>query len=388
MAENEHGNDHHGEDHAHEGEHHGDSHGDYAHHDLGLGRKIEHPPEMPHLIQVLWYQEQYALRKEYVENEMITPEEAEHAYIEKWLTKDKETGEWKEVEGESPTPLQVLHAGTLKEKLPLIGYAPWENHAYLLLVIILLVSFLGWLTAPFRADKRKAMRNPCRRHMTIEMIVGAFDDFTKGVLGPENGRKYLPFIATLFCVILFSNLMGMIPLLRAPSASILITFSFALCTFIVVQGTAWTRLGPLTYIHHLMGSPKDAIGWVLSPLFLVLEIISDFLAKPGSLALRLFGNILGKDILFGVFMILGIQLVGQILPPAGNYFGVPLTIPFYLLGLLLATIQALVFSLLSCIYIMLVLPHDHDHHDDHGDHGHEHPEKSFSPGEVHEKVPG
>ncbi|MCC5875636.1 MAG: hypothetical protein JJU11_05395, partial [Candidatus Sumerlaeia bacterium] len=48
----------------------------------------------------------------------------------------------------------------------------------------------------------------------------------------------------------------------------------------------------------------------------------------------------------------------------GNVIGLPLTIPFYFLGLLLSTIQALVFSLLSVIYIMLVLPHDHDHHEE------------------------
>src|SRR5690606_24744318 len=114
------------------------------------------------------------------------------------------------------------------------------------------------------------------------------------------------------------------------------------------------------------GSPKDAIGWFLSPLFLVLEMISDFLAKPLSLSLRLMGNILGKDILLGAFLGMGISLVGVISPELSGYFGIPLTIPFYFLGLLLSTIQALVFSLLTMIYITMVLPHDHDHaHADH-----------------------
>jgi F-type H+-transporting ATPase subunit a len=229
------------------------------------------------------------------------------------------------------------------------------------------------------------MRRPTRWQMLIEMVVGGFEGFCRGVLGDKHGRTYMPFIGTLFCLILISNLLGLIPLMRAPTASIVITFSLALCTFIVVQSTAWLKLGPLTYIHHLMGSPRDFLGWALSPLFLVLEVISDFVAKPMSLALRLFGNIFGKDILLGAFMVMGIQLVGVMAGPLGDYIGVPLTVPFYFLGLLLSAIQALVFALLSMIYIMLVLPHDHDHDHEHDhaeghDHGH-HRE------EVHEAVP-
>jgi F-type H+-transporting ATPase subunit a len=84
------------------------------------------------------------------------------------------------------------------------------------------------------------------------------------------------------------------------------------------------------------------------------------------------GNILGKDILLGAFLGMGISLTAL----AGiDFVGLPLTYPFYFLGLLLSTIQALVFSLLTMIYIMMVLPHDHDHDHDHGhedDHGHGH----------------
>jgi F-type H+-transporting ATPase subunit a len=242
-------------------------------------------------------------------------------------------------------------------------------------------------TAGVRGDRRKALRSPSRPQMVAEMITGAFDDFCKGVLGEQNGRFYMPFIATLFMLILTLNLMGLVPAMKASTSNIIITFSLALCSFIVVQATAWIRLGPLTYLHHLAGSPKDAIGWGLSPLFLILECISDFIAKPASLSLRLMGNILGKDILLGAFLGMGLGLTGLV---GITQFGVPLTYPFYFLGLLLSTIQALVFSLLTMIYIMMVLPHDHDHHDDHGhghaDHGHgHHGHEEKKP--VHEAIP-
>lgn len=326
------------------------------------GRYISHPPEPPHLI-MMWYK---AEQKQLIDAYKLEHPGTSPKAVESWVEKDEE-GNWVTVEGQSPSAAQFLHAGTLKKELPLVGYAPWENHFYLGIACLVLLGIFLVATSPIRRSPQKAMRAPGRFQMFAEMVGGAFDSFCKGLLGETNGRKYMPYIATLFCLILICNFMGMIPTMRAPSASIIITMSFALCTFIVVQITAWTRLGPLTYIHHLMGSPKDVIGWVLSPLFLLLEIISDFIAKPLSLALRLFGNIFGKDILLGAFLGMGILLMGAMAEPVAAVIGIPLTIPFYFLGLLLSTIQALVFSLLSTIYIMLVLPHDHDEHEHHGE---------------------
>ena len=367
-----------------------------GHHGPEAGRYISHPPEPPHFIQMLYKGEQKKLKAEYkAEHPEVAaffkehPDAESHFAVEKWVKKNHETGEWERVEGEQPTALQVLHAGTLQKPLPLIGYAPWENHVFFGIGAVVLIAIFVVLTAGVRGDRRKAMREPSRLQALGEMIVGGFDDFCKGVLGEQNGRFYMPFIGTLFSLILVLNLMGLVPGMKASTSSIVITFSLALCSFIVVQATAWIRLGPLTYLHHLAGSPKDAVGWALAPLFLVLEGISDFVAKPLSLALRLMGNILGKDILLGAFLGMGISLTALV---GVNQVGVPLTYPFYFLGLLLSTIQALVFSLLTMIYIMMVLPHDHDHdhdhdhghgHDDHG-HGHDHhaPAKP-----VHERVP-
>jgi len=103
-------------------------------------------------------------------------------------------------------------------------------------------------------------------------------------------------------------------------------------------------------------------------LFLVIEGMSDFLIKPLSLSLRLMGNILGKDILLGSFLLMGISLMAVIAPGADRFVGLPLSLPFYFLAILLSTIQALIFALLTTIYILLVLPHDHDHHEE----AHEH----------------
>jgi len=81
------------------------------------------------------------------------------------------------------------------------------------------------------------------------------------------------------------------------------------------------------------------------------------LAKPFSLALRLFGNITGEDILIAAFVSLGIMFMGLFHSP----IGFPFQIPFILLAMLTSTIQALVFTMLSTIYFFMVLPHEEHH---------------------------
>ena len=123
-----------------------------------------------------------------------------------------------------------------------------------------------------------------------------------------------------------------------------------------MQYTGLRRLGPVKFFLHLAGDPKDVVGWCLVPLMLPLHIIGEF-AKPVSLSLRLFGNILGEDVLIGVFAGMGVALLAFAKLP----IGIPLHLPFIMLALLMSTVQALVFTLLSTTYIMQVLPHDeHD----------------------------
>jgi len=314
-----------------------------------MGRTVSHPPEPPHLIQ-LWFASDYDRLKNEGKNPYGDP--VDDGTFSHGLTLP-----------------QILHVGRLDKPVPLIGYAPWENHAYFGLGCFVLIAVAFMLTRGIRRPLREAMRKPTRAQVAVESLVDAFDNFVRGILGDKNGRLYLPFVGTLFLLILILNVMGIIPTMRAPTAYILVTASLALCTLMVVQFTAWVRLGPLTYLHHLAGSPQTAIQWMLSPLFLLLEMMSDFVIKPLSLSLRLMGNILGKDILLGSFLFMGIAIVGLFSVEASNYVGLPLSLPFYFLALLLSTIQALIFALLTTIYILLVLPHDHDHHgDDHAHH--------------------
>jgi len=98
------------------------------------------------------------------------------------------------------------------------------------------------------------------------------------------------------------------------------------------------------------------MGWMMVPLLLPIHIITE-IAKPFTLAVRLFGNITGEDVLVAAFAGLGIGMLAFMHSPVG----VPLNVPFIFLGILLSTIQALVFAMLSTIYFLLMLPHEEAH---------------------------
>ena len=145
--------------------------------------------------------------------------------------------------------------------------------------------------------------------------------------------------------------------MKSPSSSLNTTVALAICVFLYVQFTGIKNLGIIGYLNHLAGNPRDFITWALVPINLPIHIIGE-LAKPMSLSLRLFGNITGEDILIAVFVSLGVMALSFLNLPVG----LPLQVPFIFLALLTGTIQALVFTLLSTIYFLLMFPHEEEKH--------------------------
>ena len=214
---------------------------------------------------------------------------------------------------------------------------------------------LFMISVAFITYRRRQMI-PGRLQNLVEMIVEGLYNLIESVMGKKEARKFTPFLGTLFIYIWFMNLLGLIPLFKSSTSSINTTAALALMVFLYVQYTGMKRLGVWGYFHHLMGSPSDAVTWALAPINLPIHIVGE-LAKPFSLALRLFGNITGEDILIAAFVSLGIMFMGIF----GSPIGFPFQIPFILLALLTSTIQALVFTMLSTIYFFMMLPHEEHH---------------------------
>ncbi len=220
-----------------------------------------------------------------------------------------------------------------------------------LLVALLIGSYF------FGVSRRLDERNPTRNQIFAEIIVGGLYDLFEQVLG-NAARRFTPYLGTLFIFILCNNLMGMVPLGHASTSSFTnTTIGLGLCTFLYVQYVGIRENGIGGYLYHFAGQPKTVIEWVFAVMIFPLEVLGE-LIKPLSLSLRLFGNIFGEDTLIAVMVLLGSSIVFSLTKIPGIP-GIPLQFPFYLLGMLASTVQALVFTLLSTIYIALMLPHGH-----------------------------
>jgi F-type H+-transporting ATPase subunit a len=178
----------------------------------------------------------------------------------------------------------------------------------------------------------------------LETVVGALEDFVVDIMGPE-GRHYLPLIGSLFLFILVCNLQGLVPGFDSPTANINTTLALALVAFGATHYIGLRRHG-IGYIKHFMGPM-----WALAPLMFPIELISH-LARVMSLTFRLFGNMVAKHKL-----LLVLALLAPYIAP----------VPILGLGLLVAFVQAGVFTLLTMLYLSgsieaAHLGGEHEHH--------------------------
>ena len=250
--------------------------------------------------------------------------------------------------GEHAGPPELPNVITL-----LFGHESWAAHWMNVIFAMVVALFLSFLA--LQAYRHREMI-PGPFQNGVEWVVESLDNFFFNILG-KDCRSYLPFLGTLFVYIFAMNIFALFPGMMSPPGGpygINTTLALAICVFVYVQYTGLRRLGLVGYLDHFAGQPRNVIGWILVPLNLPIHIIGE-LAKPMSLSLRLFGNITGEDVLLAVFVGLGISALGFLHSPVG----LPLHLPFIFLALLVSLIQALVFTLLSSIYFLMMLPH-HD----------------------------
>jgi F-type H+-transporting ATPase subunit a len=272
-----------------------------------------------------------------------------------------ETGGHEEKKEASYHILNFVHL--LTEKM---GHTPFSDFLHRFENVIFGVIVIGILTAIFYFASRRQQPVPGRLQAACEAIVEGLNGFVCGILGPQ-GKKYTPFLGTVFLYIWTMNLIGLVPLMKAPTANSMIlnlgpitipipttTAALAIIVFFYVQITGIKEQGIKGYLDHMAGTPRDIFGFILLPLMFVIHLIGEF-AKPLSLAFRLYGNIWGEDVLLAVFMGLGIAAMAFLPVP----MGAPIHFPFILLALVTGTIQAFVFTLLSTVYIAMMLPHEH-----------------------------
>jgi len=293
-----------------------------------------------------------------------------------------------------------LHVEIAAEKLFGIGPLAVTNSMLMMFIVMALIILGFWLVA------RNLQEVPGRWQGLIEMIVGFILGIVEGTAGRRASRQLIPLVGGIFIFILFANYSGLlpgvgtigtwrtesteeanaastgsdqvpvdtgstssatnpaaeqpadettekvlVPFLRSPNADINMTLAMALVTFTVVQIYGIRAHGFRGRIKHLA-----------SPVFLFpIEVVGEF-ARIVSLSARLFGNIFAGEVLMAVMVAMANAVKIAIIPVA-------LPVVFLFLEVLFGSIQALVFALLTAIYITLATA-GHDEHED--AHGHEH----------------
>lgn len=200
--------------------------------------------------------------------------------------------------------------------------------------------------------------DPNHGQLTLEAGFLAIKDLVVNIIG-EGGFRYFPVVATFSVLILVSNLMGMVPLFWAPTASVNVTYALGIASFVYFNYVGIKENGLLKYIAHFAGPKLPWYMFLITGLIFVIEIISMSI-RPFTLGVRLFANMFADEQLYG-------QISG--LYPPFTHFLVQLVL--LLLGLFVALVQTFVFTLLSMIYINLALPHDDHASSEHTEDNHE-----------------
>ena len=171
-----------------------------------------------------------------------------------------------------------------------------------------------------------------------EALIGGLMDFFADHMGREKARVLFPVLATFFIYIALANMIGLLPGFMSPTSSLNITLAMTLIVWSFHHYLGFREHGWKYYKHFTGPIP------VMAPFMFVLELIGN-LARLVSLSMRLFGNILAKEILLGVLF----MLAGAVFAP----------LPILCLGVLVSLIQAVVFVLLSVIYCVGAMEHAH-----------------------------
>jgi F-type H+-transporting ATPase subunit a len=214
----------------------------------------------------------------------------------------------------------------------LFAFIPASPGVVLPWLVTFFVAGIAWL------GTRNLSLVPERLQNFLEIAVEGLADFIGKIVGEKHGKDYVPFFSTVFLYILTANLMGLIPSLKSPTGIFSNCLGMALIIFIMTHYQGFKHAG-FRYLMHFWGKPF----W-LGPLMFPIHVIGE-LARPISLTFRLFGNIMGEDV---VVLVLSVAIFPLLVP-----------IPIMCLMIFTSIVQALVFTILSSIYVSGAVSEEH-----------------------------
>ena len=209
--------------------------------------------------------------------------------------------------------------------IPLFGILDVTGEVITMWILLAMVAVIALIV------KSSLQERPGKFQNVIEYAVEYLENFFCDLLGKEKGRKFFPFLGSLFVFIIMSNYSGLVPgvgltdYVKAPTASLSVTAGLGVITFLFLQ------------IAGLRNGVKQYFKRFVMPMFFMLPLlILDEIIKPVSLALRLYGNIFGEE---------------MVMEELYHIFPVGPPIIMMVLSLLFCALQAMVYTMLVSIYL-------------------------------------
>jgi len=203
-----------------------------------------------------------------------------------------------------------------------------EQHVIMAIIVLIVVPII------FTIFAKKPSLIPTPIQNVFEIYIEFIDNLIKENMG-EKGRKYFPLIASIGLFVFFGNLLGIIPGLESPTANLNTTMALALLVFFIYNFEGIRENG-IGYFKHFLG-PVPA----MAPVFVIIELLSH-LSRPVTLALRLFANMTGGELISVVL----IMLIPFLIP-----------MPVMLIHLIAVFLQTYVFVVLTTVYIAGAITH-------------------------------
>ena len=233
-------------------------------------------------------------------------------------------------------------------EIPLPTHLAITKHTVFILLAGLLTFLAVWTAS------RSIERVPRGFRNFIEVVAKFLrDDVIYPNMGVDNGRKFTPYLLTLFLFILIMNLLGMVPFGAAATSNLYVTGALAVCTFACMVVGGMLAQGPIRFWVNLVPHGVPTVVW---PLLFLIELIG-LVVKPFALMVRLCANMTaGHIVIFSLMsFIFTFSAVWYLIAPVS----VAAIVLFGLLELLVALIQAYVFTMLSAVFIGMSLSPEH-----------------------------
>ncbi|MDD9941449.1 MAG: F0F1 ATP synthase subunit A [Myxococcales bacterium] len=218
------------------------------------------------------------------------------------------------------------------------------EHVYGGLFVLSLIALFAVVTDTSLYNAKSVVpENKLTIRTFMELMVETIFTMMSDVMGKKAARYFMPLIGTCAVFILFSNAIGLVPFFLPPTDSLNTTLALGLVIFIATHIYGLKENGT-AHVAHLFGPWLGPLGLPLNILLFLIETVSH-LVRPCSLAIRLMANMMADHMVLTIFL----GLVPFVVP-----------LPMYVLGTIVVIVQALVFSLLSTVYIGMAIEHaDH-----------------------------